>query len=149
MLYVNNKPTYGVDDTYLKNDWGFKEQDMQTNIIKAMKFKEELGPELPGNKDHDILLVCGTDSITCDTIRYQTNFQVSAAPHRASYVTEQGFSLPYDSGQHGDTYVPTTSAMASVSGLQKYKNSALITVVHTLLSNEKSALETIGRFILA
>jgi hypothetical protein len=149
MLYADGKPIYGLDDTYLKNDWGFKTQDMQTNTIKAMKFKEELGSELPGNKDQDILLICGTDNITCDTIRYQTNFQVSAAPHRASYVTEQGFSFPYDSGQHGDAYVPTTSAMASMSGLQKYKNSALIPVVHTSLSNEKNVLEIVGRFLLA
>ena len=149
MLFANNKPTFGADDTYLRNDWAFKAQDMQANVRKAMEFKKEIGQELPGNKDHDILLICGTDRLTCDTIGYQTHYQVSTAQRRTSYVMQRGFSAPYDSGQHGDGYVPVASAMASVSGLLGYSNSVFIPQAHTFLPNEKTAIEAIGRFLAA
>jgi hypothetical protein len=147
MLFADDKPTYGVDETYLRNDWAFKAQDMQTNVRKAMEFKKELGQELPGNKDHDILVICGTDKITCDAIKYQTNFHVSIAQRKTTYVMQRGFSIPYDSGQHGDGHVPIASAMASISGLQEYRNSVLIPEVHAFLPNEKTTIETIRGFL--
>jgi hypothetical protein len=149
MLFADNKPTFGADDTYLRNDWAFKSQDMQINVRKAMEFKKEIGQELPGNKDHDILLICGTDKITCDTIWYQTYYQVSTSQRRTSYVMQRGFSVPYDSGQHGDGYVPVASAMASVPGLPSHGNSVFIPQAHTFLPNEKIAIEAIGRFLAA
>ncbi|MEW6603801.1 MAG: hypothetical protein AB1351_03820 [Thermoproteota archaeon] len=149
MLFADNKPTFGADDTYLRNDWAFKAQDMQTKIRRAMEFKKEIGYELQGNKDRDILLICGTDKITCDTIRYQTHYQVSTIQRRTNYVMQRGFSAPYDSGQRGDGYVPVTSAMASVQGLARYGNSVFISQTHTFLPNEKTAIEAIGRFLAA
>lgn len=54
MLFLDNNPVFGADNTYLRNDCAFKVPDMQTNVRKAMEFKKELGQEIPGNKDHDI-----------------------------------------------------------------------------------------------
>jgi hypothetical protein len=149
MLFVDNKPTFGIDDTYLRNDWAFKAQDMHVNVRKAMEFKKEIGQELPGNKDHDILVICGTDKITCDTIRYQMNFHVPINQRRTSYVMQRGFSTPYDSGNHGDGYVPVASAMASIYGSQKYRNSVFIPERHVFLPNDKTTIEAIRVFLLA
>jgi hypothetical protein len=60
---------------------------------------------------------------------------------------QQGFSLPYDSGQGGDGYVPVTSAMASISGTPTYSNSVFIPETHTVLSNAKATIEVISRFL--
>ena len=149
ILFADNRPTFGVDETYLKNEWAFKAHDMQANVRRAMEFKKELGQELPGNKDHDILLICGIDQTTCDAVEYQTYYQVPATQRRTSYVMQRGFSAPYDSGQHGDGYVPVASAMASVAGSPQYRNSAFISHAHTLLPNEKTTVEAIGRFLSA
>lgn len=149
VLFADNKPIFGADNTYLRNDWAFKVPDMQTNVRKAMEFKKELGQELPGNKDHDILLICGIDKITCDTIRYETNLRVSTIRRKTSYVTQREFSIPYDSGQHGDGYVPITSAMASTSGSQEYKNSMFVSEAHTFLPNEETAVKATSRFLAA
>jgi pimeloyl-ACP methyl ester carboxylesterase len=149
MLFADNKPIFGADDTYLRNDWAFKAREMQAGIRKAMEFKKELGEELPGNKDHDILLICGTGKLTCDSIRYQANFHISVAKRKTNYVMQRGFSLPYDSGQRGDGYVPITSAMASTSGSQEYRNSVFISEAHVFLPNEETAAEAIGRFLAA
>jgi hypothetical protein len=147
MLIADNKPTFGAEDTYLRNDWAFKQHDMLTNVRNAMKFKKEIGDELAANRDHDILLICGTGKTTCDTIRYQTYYRVSTTQRMPSYVMQQGFSAPYDSGQHGDGYVPLTSAVASVPGLLTSRNTVFIPQTHTLLPNEKTAVEAIGRFL--
>lgn len=147
MLFVDKKPTFGAEDTYLRNDWAFKTKEMQDKVRRAMEFKKEIGRELPGNNDRDILLICGTDKITCDTIGYQTHYQVSIHQRRTSYVMQRGFFAPYDSGQHGDGYVPATSAMASMEGLAEYGNSVFIPQAHTFLPNEKTAIEAIGRFL--
>lgn len=114
MLFLDNNPVFGADNTYLRNDCAFKVPDMQTNVRKVMEFKKELGQEIPGNKDHDILLNCGTGKLTCDTIRYQMNLRVSMIRRNTSYAMQREFSIPFDSGQQqGDGYVPITSAMAS------------------------------------
>ena len=150
MLFADNKPIFGADNTYLKNDWAFKSQEMQTKVREAMEFKRRLGQELPqGSKNNDILLICGSNRITCDTIGYQTHYQISIAHHKASYVMQRGFSAPYDSGQHGDGYVPVASAMASLKGSPKYVNSVFISQPHTVLPNEKTAIEAIERFLVA
>lgn len=148
ILFADNRPTFGADNTYLKNDWAFKAQDMQANVRRAMEFKKDLGKELPGNKDHDILLICGTDKITCDTIGYQTHYQASTKIHsKATIVMQSGFSTPYDSGQHGDGYVPIMSAKASMTESPGCDNSAFIPRSHTFLLNDKTAIEAIGRFL--
>jgi hypothetical protein len=59
---------------------------------------------------------------------------------------QQGFSLPFDSGQGGDGYVPVTSAMASISGTFANSNSVFIPEAHTVLSNAEATIEAIGRF---
>lgn len=149
ILFANDKPVHSICDTYLRDDWAFKEQDMQTNVIKAMEFKKELGLEIPVNADGDILLICGTDKPTCDTVGYKTYYHVSTNERRASYVMQRGFALPYASGQSGDGYVPVTSAMASISGRPAYQNSVFIPETHALLPNTKATIETIGRFLRA
>ncbi len=114
ILLTDGKPESGAEDTYLKNDWAFKEKDMRSDVINAMEFKRELGEELPRQ---DVLLICGTNQLTCDTIHYRTSYHASITERRPSYLMQQGFSLPYDSGQGGDGYVPVTSAMATISGI--------------------------------
>lgn len=147
MLIADDKPTCGAEDTYLRNDWAFKPHDMQINVRNAMKFKEQIGEELAGNSDKDILFICGTGKITCDTIAYQTYYRVSTAQRMPSYVMQQGFSAPYDSGQHGDGYVPIASAVASAPGLPTHRNIVFIPQAHTILPNEKTAVEAIGKFL--
>ncbi|MFL6478711.1 MAG: lipase/acyltransferase domain-containing protein [Nitrososphaera sp.] len=147
ILLTDGKPESGAEDTYLKNECAFKEKDMRSGVIKAMEFKKELGEELPERQD--VLLICGTNQMTCDTIHYRTSYQASITERRPSYLMQQGFSLPYDSGQGGDGYVPVTSAMALISGKPAYSNSVFIPEAHTVLSNSKATIEAIGRFLAA
>ena len=147
ILLTDGKPESGAEDTYLKNDWAFKEKYMRSGVINAMEFKRELGEELP--QLQDVLLICGTDQLTCDTIHYRTSYHASITERRSSYLMQQGFSLPYDSGQGGDGYVPVTSAMASISGTPVSTNSVFIPEAHTVLSNAKATIEAIGRFLAA
>jgi hypothetical protein len=147
ILLTDGKPETGAEDTYLKNDWAFKEKDMRSGVINAMEFKRQLGEELP--QLQDVLLICGTNHPTCDTIHYRTSYHASITERRPGYFMQQGFSLPYDSGQGGDGYVPVTSAMASVSGAPAYTNSVFIPEAHTVLSNAKATIEAIGKFLTA
>jgi pimeloyl-ACP methyl ester carboxylesterase len=144
ILFADGKPASGAEDTYLRNDWAFKEKDMRTGVINAIEFKRELGEELPGQ---DVLLICGTNQLTCDAINYTTSYHASITERRASYLMQCGFSLPYDSGQGGDGYVPATSAMASISGTPAYSNSVFIPEAHAVLPNAKATIETISRFL--
>jgi Lecithin:cholesterol acyltransferase len=144
ILLADGKPELGPEDTYLKNGWAFKERDMRSGVINAMEFKRELGEELPRQ---DVLLICGTNQLTCDAIQYRTSYHASITERRPSYLMQQGFSLPYDSGQGGDGYVPVTSAMASISGTLAHSNSVFIQEPHTVLSNAKATIEAISRFL--
>jgi pimeloyl-ACP methyl ester carboxylesterase len=144
ILLTDHKPESGAEDTYLKNEWAFKEKNMRSSVINAMEFKRELGEELPGQ---DVLLVCGTNQLTCDAIQYRTSYQASITERRANYLMQRGFSLPYDSGQGGDGYVPVTSAMASISGTPSYSNSVFIPEAHAVLPNAKATIEAISRFL--
>jgi len=146
VLFADGKPVLGAEDTYLRNDWAFKEEDMRTGVINAMEFKRELVEELPGQ---DVLLVCGSNQLTCDAIHYRTSYHPSITERRASYLMQCGFSLPYDSGQGGDGYVPITSAMASISGALAYSNSVFIPEAHAVLPNAKPTIEAISRFLMA
>jgi pimeloyl-ACP methyl ester carboxylesterase len=145
ILLADDKPTAGAEETYLTNDWAFKEKDMRANVINAMEFKRQLGEELPRQ---EVLLVCGTNQMTCDAIHYRTSYHASITERRPSYVMQRGFSLPYDSGQSGDGYVPVSSAMASVSGTLAYSNSVVIPEAHAVLPNAKATIETISRFLM-
>jgi pimeloyl-ACP methyl ester carboxylesterase len=145
ILLADGKPAVGAEETYLRNDWGFKEKNMRANVINAMEFKRELGEELPRQ---EVLLVCGTNQPTCDAIHYRTSYQASITERRPIYLMQRGFSLPYDSGQSGDGYVPVTSAMASVSGTPACSNSVFIPEAHAVLPNAKATIETIGRFLM-
>jgi pimeloyl-ACP methyl ester carboxylesterase len=144
ILLADGKPESGAEDTYLKNDWAFEEKDMRNGVINAMEFKRELGEELPRQ---DVLLVCGTNQLTCDTVHYRTSYHASITERRPIYLMQRGFSLPYDSGQGGDGYVPVTSAMASTSETPTYINSLFIPEAHTVLSNAKATIEAISRFL--
>ena len=144
ILLADDKPTAGAEETYLRNDWAFKDRDMSAKVITAMQFKRELGEELPRQ---EVLLVCGTNQPTCDAIHYRTSYHVSITERRPSYVMERGFSMPYDSGQSGDGYVPVSSAMATVSGSLAYSNSVFIQEPHTVLPNAKATIEAISRFL--
>jgi hypothetical protein len=147
ILLTDGEPETGAEDTYLKSDWAFKEKDMRSGVINAMEFKKELGEELPQRQE--ALLVCGTNQLTCDTIHYRTSYHASITERRPSYLMQQGFSLPYDSGQGGDGYVPITSAMASLAGTPACTNSVFIPEAHTVLSNAKATIEAISRFLAA
>ena len=144
ILLTDGKPESGAEDTYLKNDWAFKEKDMRSSVIHAMEFKRELGEGLPPK---DVLLICGINQLTCDTIHYRTSYRASITKRRPGCLMQQGFSLPYDSGQGGDGYVPVTSAMASISGTPAYSNSVFVPEAHTVLSNAKSTIEALGKFL--
>jgi pimeloyl-ACP methyl ester carboxylesterase len=146
ILFADGKPASGSEDTYLRNDWAFKEKDMRTGVINAMEFKRELGEELP---EQDVLLICGTNQPTCDAIHYRKSYQPSITGRRPSYLMQRGFSLPYDSGQSGDGYVPVTSAMASILGTLAYSNSVFIPEAHAILPNAKATIEAISRFLTA
>jgi hypothetical protein len=143
-LLTDGRPKSCAEDTYLKNDWAFEEKDMRNAVINAMEFKRELGEGLPRQ---DVLLVCGTNQLTCDTVHYRTSYHASITERRPIYLMQQGFSLPYDSGQGGDGYVPITSAMASTSETPTYSNSLFIPEAHTVLSNAKATIEAISRFL--
>ena len=145
ILFADSKPASGAEDTYLRNDWAFKEKDMRTGVINAMEFKRELGEELP---EQDVLLICGTNQLTCDAIHYRTSYHASITERRAGYLMQRGFSLPYDSGQGGgDGYVPVASAMASISGTPAYSNSVFIPEAHAVLPNATATVESISRFL--
>jgi pimeloyl-ACP methyl ester carboxylesterase len=144
ILLTDGRPKSCAEDTYLKNDWAFEEKDMRNAVINAMEFKRELGEGLPRQ---DVLLVCGTNQLTCDTVHYRTSYHASITERRPIYLMQQGFSLPYDSGQGGDGYVPITSAMASTSETPTYSNSLFIPEAHTVLSNAKATIEAISRFL--
>lgn len=144
ILLADSKPQSGVEDTYLKNDWAFKEKDMRRGVIDAMEFKRQLGDELPRQ---DVLLICGTNQVTYDAIHYRTSYHASMAEHRPSYLMQRGFSMPFDSGQGGDGYVPVTSAMAVISGRSAYTNSVFIPEPHTSLPNAKATVEAISSFL--
>ena len=68
--------------------------------------------------------------------------------NRPTYVMQRGFSLPYESGLGGDGYVPTMSAMGTVSETSAYKNTAFIPEAHTSLPNANATLEAIADFYL-
>ncbi|HEX2169738.1 MAG TPA: hypothetical protein VHF65_05520 [Nitrososphaera sp.] len=144
ILLADGRPESCAEDTYLKNDWAFEEKDMRNAVINAMEFKRELGEGLPRQ---DVLLVCGTNQLTCDTVHYRTSYHASITERRPIYLMQQGFSLPYDSGQGGDGYVPITSAMALTSETPTYSNSLFIPEAHTVLSNAKATIEAISRFL--
>lgn len=147
LLFADDKPIFGTDDTYFNGDWAFKPHDMQVYIKNAMNFKREISEGILGIKDKNLLFICGTDKVTCDTIRYQTYYRVSETQRMPSYVMQQGFSAPYDSGQHGDGWVPLTSATAYSPGLQMNSNTVFVPQTHAILPNEKTAIEAIGRFL--
>jgi len=146
ILLADDKPTAGAEETYLRNDWAFKDRDMRANVVSAMEFKRQLGEELPRQ---EVLLVCCTNQLTCDAIHYRTSYHVSITERRPSYVMQRGFSMPYDSGQSGDGYVPVSSAMATVSGSPAYSNSVFIQEPHTVLPNAKATIDAISRFLTA
>ena len=106
-------------------------------------------PTYSNMQESDVLLICGTNQLTCDAIHYRTSYHASITERRPSYLMQQGFSLPYDSGQGGDGYVPVTSAMASISGTPAHSNSVFIPEAHTVLSNAKATIEALGRFLSA
>jgi len=62
---------------------------------------------------------------------------------QTNHISKHEFSHPYDSGQNGDSWVPTLSAMGSMSGTSEYPNSRSIQGTHTLLPNYMNTLEHI------
>ena len=57
------------------------------------------------------------------------------------------FSNPFDSSEHGDSWIPTRSAMASMTAIPKYKNSKAISGIHTMLPNERNTINTVREFL--
>jgi pimeloyl-ACP methyl ester carboxylesterase len=149
LLYADTTPIYGVDSTYLNNEWKFSEENALSMTRNAMKFKKEkLGKKLPGNKENN-LIIYGIDEPTDDTIIYQTRFFMSGSDPQSSFTANHEFSQPYDSGQHGDSWVPTLSAMGSMSGnTSEYPNSKSIQGIHTQLPNYFTTLENIRKFLI-
>src|SRR5215216_737218 len=148
LLYADNTPIYGVDNTYLKNDWKFSEESAVSMTRQAMKFKKEkLGEKLPGKKEND-LVIYGIEEPTDDTIVYQKRFFMFVSDPQTNHISKHEFSHPYDSGQNGDSWVPTLSAMGSMSGTSEYPNSRSIQGTHTLLPNYMNTLEHIWKFLV-
>jgi pimeloyl-ACP methyl ester carboxylesterase len=150
LVYADTLPIYGVDNTYLNNDWKFSEENAVSMTEHAMKFKKEkLGEKLPGNKENN-LVIYGIDQPTDDTIVYQTRFFMSGSDPQSNITANRKFSQPYDSGQHGDSWVPILSAMGSMSGnTSEYPNSKSIQGIHTELPNYFTTLEHIWKFLIS
>jgi len=126
-------PIFKMNETYLNNDWSLP-QDMKDKVNKAMDFKNKLGRTLPENKE-DILVIFANDLPTVDRIFYFSN--------------DIGFTnqFPFDSGQHGDTWVVTKSAMDSMSGIPVIPRSIPISNIHTNLPNDESTINEIKKFL--
>ena len=142
VLSADGKPAFGAEQTYLRNEWGFKDKVMQTAVRDAMAFKAEISERLAD----DVLLVCGTKQITFDSINYREAYHVPLT-HRPSYVMQRGFSLPYDSGVGGDGYVPITSATASIAGSPAHKNAEMVPKPHNAVPNAKPTTDAIYKFL--
>jgi pimeloyl-ACP methyl ester carboxylesterase len=150
ILYEDTTPIYGVDDTYLCNDWKFKDESAISMTRQSMNFKKEkLGEKLPGKKENNIVIY-GIEEPTDDTIVFQTRFFMSGSDlQSSSHTPSHEFSLPYDSGQQGDSWVPTLSGMASMSGSPQYPNSKAIQGIHTSLPDYASAIEYIWKSLIS
>ena len=123
-------PIKGTNDTYLNNEWSLP-KNMQGNVTKAMEFKKNLGEKLPGNQD-DILIIFDEDYTTFDKVNYYG----------------VGSEFVYDSGQMGDWWVVTKSAMGSMSGKPVYKNSTAISHSnHLELPNDPHTIAEIAKFL--
>jgi pimeloyl-ACP methyl ester carboxylesterase len=133
MIFSDGKPILGTNETYLNNDWSLP-QDMQAKVSNAMKFKKMLGEKLPESED-DILVIFANDLPTVDIINHFSN---------GVGFTNQ---FPLDSGQHGDTWVVTKSAMGSMSGLPVYTNSRPISDIHPNLPNNGLTIDEIRKFL--
>lgn len=130
ILRYGTIPILGTNDTYLNNEWSLP-QNMQGNVTKAMEFKKSLGEKLPGNED-DILVIFDEDYTTFDKVNF--------------YGAQSDFV--YSSGQMGDTWVVTKSAMGSMSGKPVYNNSTAISnSTHLQLPNDPRTITEIGRFL--
>jgi hypothetical protein len=132
ILRYGTVPIYGAIDTYLSNEWSLP-QIMQANATKAMEFKRNLGEKLPGNED-DILIIFDEDYTTFDKVNYYG----------------AGREFVYGSGQMGDSWVVTKSAMGSMSGRPTYKNSTAVSKsTHLQLPNDPRTIAEIGKFLKA
>ncbi len=148
LLYADTTPIYGVDNTYFNNDWKFSEEYAVSMAMQAMSFKKEkLGEKLPGKKENN-LVIYGIEEPTDDTIVYQKRFFMFVSDPQTNHISKHEFSHPYDSGQNGDSWVPTLSAMGSMSGTSEYPNSRSIQGTHTLLPNYMNTLEHIWKFLV-
>lgn len=72
-LYVDNEPKRTYRETYLEGDWGFTEGSAVL-VRDAMRFKCELGEDLPGDNN---LVIYGAGLDTPDTIIYHRKFFAS------------------------------------------------------------------------
>jgi|SRR5215204_1397997 len=148
LLYADTTAIYGVENTYFNNDWKFSEEYAVSMAMQAMKFKKEkLGEKLPGKKENN-LVIYGVEEPTDDTIVYQTRYFMSGSDTHPNHISKHQFSHPYDSGQQGDSWVPTLGAMGSMSGTSEYPNSKSIQGTHTLLPNYANTLQDIWKFLL-
>jgi hypothetical protein len=130
ILRYGIEPIHGTNETYLNNAWSLP-QNMQANVRKAMEFKKSLGEELPGNHD-DILIIFDEDYTTFDKVNYYG----------------AGSEFVHDSGQMGDRWVVTKSAMCSMSGTPVYKNSTAISNSnHLELPNDQRTVTEIAKFL--
>jgi pimeloyl-ACP methyl ester carboxylesterase len=152
MLIADNTPIMDANNTYLGNGWAFKKADMIANVNAAMKFKKDLGgqlllPDEEGDDDKLLLLICGANVQTVDTIRYEKSDDATGAGHGGS--GDGDFTFPLDSGQGGDSWVPVMSAMAS-NEISKalYKNTILIDGgEHLTVSNDIRTIEAVRDFL--
>ena len=146
MLQADGKQILSPEDTYLRNDWAFKTDEMHRLVNNAMTFKHQLGG---GPPSQDVLHICGINQPTCDAIDYSTCYRASTTERKSVYLMHHGFSKPYDSDQNGDGYVPILSAIAPVSGAERQSNYVQIPEPHGSLPNAKASIEAIGRFLFA
>jgi pimeloyl-ACP methyl ester carboxylesterase len=147
LLYSDDEPAIGEDETYFEGEWKFTEHDAISRIKDAMKFKrDELGEYLP---TRDNLIIYGMSSLpTYDTIVYQKRFFVSSDKSKAIFPDEPKkiFSCPYASGQGGDTWVPKLSGMGSMTE-KEIKKSKHFDDTHILLPNNIDVIREVLRFL--
>jgi len=147
ILFVDARPTYDVEETYLSGDWKLYGDFVASKVRDAMKFKkEELGEKLPGDKE-ETLIIYGVEEPTYDTVVYQRRFFISDSAGHITHSESHVFSHPYDSGQGGDGWVPKLSAMGSMTATPQTKSNR-IRGTHTSLPNDVDAIGAVWAFII-
>jgi lecithin:cholesterol acyltransferase len=144
-LYVDNEPKHTFHETYLEGDWGFTE-GCAVLVRDAMRFKCELGEDLPGDNN---LVIYGAGLDTPDTITYQRKFFASNnnSNNDTQDKAQRMFSSPYYSDEKGDTWVPELSGMGPPESDKTGRKPESFCDSHTLLPNNVDVIKRVLNFL--